>query len=236
MLDELWLLLLAGHDSTASTLAWFAKFMGLNLVAQAELRKAVQEAFSLSSNKFPTSGEILEADIPMLDATIEETLRCAATASITTRRALVDTEVLGYRIPKGSNVLLNLRIDRKPFDVDEKRRSVTSQAAQAKRWRGGFDGPSGQDLELFEPRRWLALDPATKKEVFDAYALPSLTFGGGFRGCFGKRLAMLELRIIISTLMLNFEFLPLPEQMSSMEAEEEVFRKPKTAFVKLRAL
>ncbi|KAK0627962.1 hypothetical protein B0T14DRAFT_601066 [Immersiella caudata] len=171
----------------------------------------------------------------MLDTTIKETLYRAITASITTCRVLADTEVLGYCIRKGSNVLLNLRIDKKPFNVDERRRSATSQAAQAKHWRGGFDSPSGQHLDTFEPRRWLALDPTTGKEVFDAYALPSLTFGGGLRGCFGKRLAMLELRIIISTLMLNFEFLPLREEMSGLEAEEEVFRKPKTAFVKLWA-
>jgi len=233
MLDELWLMLLAGHDSTASTMAWFVKFMGLYPRAQANLREAVVATFK--DKKFPTSSEILEADIPLLDATIEETVRYSATAAITTRRALVDTQVLGRHIPKGTNVILNLRINKQPFEIEESLRSETSQAAQMKRRGGGFEGESGRNLDLLEPRRWLTQD-ATGKEVFDSYALPQLSFGGGFRGCFGKRLAMLEMRIIVVTLILNFEFLPLPEELSGLEAEEEVFRKPKTSFAKLRAL
>ncbi|KAK4447384.1 cytochrome P450 3A24 [Podospora aff. communis PSN243] len=233
MLDELWLLLLAGHDSTANTLGWFVKIMGLHPVAQRELREALVAAFG--DNKFPNSTEILKAEIPLLDATIEETNRFSATAAITSRRAVVDTQILGYHIPKGTDVLMNLRTNKQQFDVDESLRSETCRAAQAKRPRGGFDGPSGRDLDKFVPRRWLAQD-ATGKEVFDAYSLPVLNFGGGFRGCFGKRLAYLELRIIITTLVLNFEFLPLPEKLTGMEAYEEVFRKPRAAHVKLRAL
>jgi cytochrome P450 len=183
LLDELWLMLLAGHDSTAATLSYFVKLMALNQRAQESLRDAVKAAFG--AEKLPTSGAILEAHIPLLDATIEETVRCSATAAITTRRALVDTEVLGHPIPAGTDVILNLRIKEEPFPVEESRRSATCQAAQRKRTGGGLDGPSGRDLDRFEPRRWLTQDDKTGKEVFDAYSLPSLTFGGGFRGCFG---------------------------------------------------
>ena len=182
MLEELWLLLLAGHDSTSNTLSWFVKLMALYRGAQEDLGRAVRAAFD---SRFPTAAAILDAHIPVLDATIEETLRCAATAACTTRRAHVDTELLGRRIPAGTNVMLNLRIRCSPHEVDETSRSATSRAAQTKRARGGFDGESGRDLDLFEPRRWLSKD-ADGKEVFDAYSLPSLTFGGGFRGCFGK--------------------------------------------------
>ncbi len=47
---------------------------------------------------------------------------------------------------------------------------------------------------------------------------------------------MLELRIIIATLMLNFEFLALPDKLASMAAEETVFRKPRTVHVRLKQL
>jgi len=47
---------------------------------------------------------------------------------------------------------------------------------------------------------------------------------------------MLELRIIVATLVLNFEFLPLPAHLSGLEAEETVFRKPLTVFVNLKPL
>lgn len=74
------------------------------------------------------------------------------------------------------------------------------------------------------------------REVFGTYALPSLTFGGGFRGCFWKRLAMMELYIMVVTLMLNFEFGPVTGVMGGMEGQETVFRKPKVAFVSLKSL
>ena len=49
-------------------------------------------------------------------------------------------------------------------------------------------------------------------------------------------MAMIELKIIIATIMLNFEFLPLPDELASMAAEEKVFRKPRMANVRLKAL
>ncbi len=47
---------------------------------------------------------------------------------------------------------------------------------------------------------------------------------------------MQELRIMIVLLILNFEFLPLPEGLGSMGAIEKLFRRPKTSYVKLRPL
>ena len=223
---------------------------------QATLRRALQSAFD---NKVPeTAAEILDAEIPYLDASVEETVRVAGTAGITTRQALVDTEVLGCRIPKGAHLLLNIRIMYPPMDVAENLRSASSQAAQAKRTQGGFDGHPGRDLHLFEPRRWLTKD-SEGKEVFDAYALPTLTFGGGLRGCFGrfwlhllyctksslltqalpvtgKRLAIHELKIIMVHLIMNFEFLPLPEDLDNMDGRETIFRTPKNTHVRLRVL
>jgi len=52
----------------------------------------------------------------------------------------------------------------------------------------------------------------------------------------GKRLAMQELRIVMVVLTLSFEFLPLPEELDSMWADEAVFRKPEMCHVRLRAL
>lgn len=52
----------------------------------------------------------------------------------------------------------------------------------------------------------------------------------------GKKLALRELRIIITLLVLSFEFLPLPEELSGMAAEERLFRRPRMCHVTLRPL
>jgi hypothetical protein len=52
----------------------------------------------------------------------------------------------------------------------------------------------------------------------------------------GKKLAMQELRIMIVVLTLNFEFLPLPEELSDMAGVEKLFRQPKQCHVKIRKL
>jgi hypothetical protein len=116
---------------------------------------------------------------------MEETVRVAATAGIIVRRVAVDTEVLGYRVPKGSNLILNTRLTVPHYGVPEERRSATSRVAQERRTRGGLDGESGRDLAKFEPRRWLVTDDSGN-EVFDPNELPANVFGGGFRGCFGE--------------------------------------------------
>lgn len=47
---------------------------------------------------------------------------------------------------------------------------------------------------------------------------------------------MQELKIIMVHIMLNFEFLPLPAELSDMKAIERVFRQPIQCHVKLRPL
>lgn len=47
---------------------------------------------------------------------------------------------------------------------------------------------------------------------------------------------MQELKIMVVHMILNFEFLPVPEELSSMLAVERVFRSPRVCSVKLRAM
>ena len=47
---------------------------------------------------------------------------------------------------------------------------------------------------------------------------------------------MMELRIMIVHLILNFEFLPLPEELANMAGEEKLFRGPRTCHVKLKVI
>jgi len=175
-------MLVGGHDSTANALTWFLRFMESNPGVQTELRAALRAAFP--GPEPPTVNEIIQTEIPYLDGACEEGLRLAGTAKAMLRQAVVDTEILGCRIPKGTELFFNLHINRQPAPVDEAKRSHSSQEAATKRG-DGFQGPAGRDLGRFEPKRWLVEDESGQ-EVFNPFALPNLAFGGGYRGCFGE--------------------------------------------------
>lgn len=182
MLDELFSMLVAGHDSSANAMTWFLKFMESNQSVQTELRAALRASFP--GPEPPTVDEILKTEIPYLDGACEEGLRLAGTAKAMLRQAVVDTEVLGCRISKGTEVFLNLHMNRQPAPCDETKRSHSSQEAVKKR-ADGLQGPAGHDLGRFEPKRWLVRNESGQ-EVFNPSALPNIAFGGGYRGCFGK--------------------------------------------------
>lgn len=171
-----------GYDSTANTLSWFAKFMEANQRVQTELRSILKRAFPESN---PSVEQILGANLPYLDGVCEETLRLAGAAKAQLRQAVVDTEILGCRVPKGAQVFMNLHINRAPYPTEESTRSATSQAAGAK-FGDGFQTDAGRDIAAFEPKRWLVKDEKTGREIFNSHALPSLAFGGGLRGCIGE--------------------------------------------------
>ncbi|KAI6470699.1 hypothetical protein MCOR17_003411 [Pyricularia oryzae] len=225
--QELMLFMIAGIDSTAFTLAWCVKLLTKHQQIQQELRDGLVEAFGVGDNAqaLPSPQDMASRDIPYLDAFIHETLRMANTAGSVVRRATTNTVVLGCSIPAGTELVLNTRVLKTPIPVDESLRSATCREAQAKRPRGGIEGPSGHNLEAFNPRRWLHPQPEGR-DVFDPEALPTLVFSHGTRGCFGKRLAMLDLRVFIIVLVLEFRFMPIPENRNDWSAEEGIFRSP----------
>lgn len=96
------------------------------------------------------------------------------------RTATVDTDILGYKVPKGATVMCNAHFMTKPQEVKEEVRSKSCRDAEEKRGRGF----QMRDLEAFMPERWLVRDE-TGREVFDGSSLTRLAFSLGPRGCFG---------------------------------------------------
>ncbi|KAI0133285.1 cytochrome P450 [Hypoxylon sp. NC0597] len=234
MRDELLIFIYAGHDTTSTTLQWFVKFMTNNQDAQTKLREALKASFP--GDKLPDVVDLITKDVPYLSATIEETLRCANTASRVLRVATTDTELFGHKIPAGTEIAAIATTGWHPVPVPEETRSATSRAALEKN--GGVDWtlkPNAQDLEKFAPERWFKIDE-DGSEVFDPSALIQNAFGGGPRGCFGRRLAMMELRIMIALTIMSFKFLPVPPELNSFQAVEQLLRTPRQCFVKLEAV
>lgn len=54
--------------------------------------------------------------------------------------------------------------------------------------------------------------------------------------CLGRKLATMEFRMVVVLLILNFEFLELPEEYRTMSATEKMFREPDKPYAKLAIL
>ncbi|CRK13251.1 hypothetical protein BN1723_009942, partial [Verticillium longisporum] len=138
-----------------------------------------------------------------------------------------DTTVLGRAVPKGTTMLLLAQgpsLTSPALRIPEAARSPSARPC------GAWD-PEG--MELFAPERWLSTDGAGNV-VFDPLAGPVLGFGGGVRGCFGRKLAYLEMRIVCTLLAWNFELLECGEELSGYEAMEEITYKPTSCYMKPR--
>ncbi|RDW66799.1 hypothetical protein BP5796_09548 [Coleophoma crateriformis] len=227
--DELLGFLEAGHETTSTSLAWIMKFLAAYPNNQMKLRNAIQAAFPGSKN--PAPEEILNANIPYLDAFIEESMRVGQTAVSVSRRALVDTTVLGHPIPAGTEVYMMFNGPgylKPPFAIADAARESQDRERDAKK----FTNWNIETLGEFEPDRWI--DPVSGE--YDPRAGPLHIFGMGIRGCWGKKLAYVEMRITITLLMLNFSFGDLPRELADFEGQVFMTHEPRRCYVNLAEL
>ncbi|KAL2828394.1 cytochrome P450 monooxygenase [Aspergillus cavernicola] len=231
--DELFGLLLAGHDTTSTTATWGLKFLSDHQEIQKKLRDALRDGFpmAIAESRRPTAEEISKARIPYLDATQEEIIRKSMTASAVTRIAMVDTMILGHHIPKGTNVFLmgNGADFIEPPIISEIPEEQRSKSCREAKGRIGSWDPT--DSHLFKPERWITVEDG--KEVFDATSGPLLTFGLGPRGCFGRRMAYLELKIVLVLLLWEFELQAVPQALSSYGAVDKLTHQPRQCYLRL---
>lgn len=166
-----------GSETTASLLAWTAKILTNAPTEQSKLRSALRAHFATPGT--PSPADILGADIPYLDASIEELIRVANIVPDLVRETAHDTELLGHVIPKGTTVVSSLYVGHKPFPADIVPDEVRSESSRNNK--GGFKGFWQDDIDQYHPERWL-MDDGT----FDPKALPRLAFSTGPRPCSGK--------------------------------------------------
>ncbi|KAF7541188.1 hypothetical protein G7054_g858 [Neopestalotiopsis clavispora] len=243
MLDETFGFVVAGHETTSTTILWGMKILAANPSSQTKLRESLRAAYSeaFKAKRSPTADDITGTDIPYLDAVMEEILRCGGTVPGVDRQAICDTEVLGYPIKKGTVVLCSGRgasMLEPGFEIDESKRSETSRLAKTENRIRAWDNDG---IGAFKPERWLVPAPSsaadsadTKEYHFDSTAGPQLAFGLGLRSCFGRRLAYLELRILLTMIVWNFELLPCPDELAGFSAIAGITYKPRQCYVRLR--
>jgi cytochrome P450 len=159
---------------------------------------------------------------------MEEAFRCCGTITFNGRDAVCDTTILGHFIPKGTTVFMAQAgngIMLPPFSIDETKRSESSRAANASGKTPEWDV---DDMGKFMPERWLR-----ENGEFDSTAGLNLGFGLGVRGCYGRRLAYVETRILLTLIVWRFELGNVPEELSGYEATDGITHKPKQCFLRL---
>ncbi|KAJ3498608.1 hypothetical protein NLG97_g984 [Lecanicillium saksenae] len=175
--DELFMLLVAGHETKAVLLSWAVKFLFAYPEKQEKLRQALLNALPIPpGSKTPPIESINGTSIPYLQAYMEESMRVANTSPRLVRQTTATTSVLGHSIPKGTTVILNPYIGTEPLDISENLRSETSQKAKDS-FQSYWD-PTGMDD--FVPERWLTEDGS-----FNPRQFPRLAFSAGPRMCYG---------------------------------------------------
>jgi cytochrome P450 len=168
--------LFAGHDTTASTLAYALWELAKSTQVQQRLRQEVDQLFESSADENnPSSTQLMQ--LHYLDAVVKETLRLHAPVGVA--RTAVDDITLKkgdktFLIPKETSIFV--------FPL------YTHLSKEY--WK---DRP-----EEFLPDRFLEVDPATDSSSRRKVTSPWLPFSIGPRNCIGQNLASVELKTILA--------------------------------------
>jgi cytochrome P450 len=99
--DQVLIFLLAGHETTATSLAFALHLLGLHPEQQ---ERARAEALAVLGDRPPRAEDL--AALPYLTAVLKEAMRLYPAAAVIGRRAVADCEIDGVRIPAGADVLV----------------------------------------------------------------------------------------------------------------------------------
>ena len=180
MRDQVMTFLGAGHDTTATGVAWTLHLLSTHPEIQTRLREEVREQLPFLFN--PTSrydaAELAKADadqLPYLDNVCRESLRYIPPIPMTVRQSLSDDMLGDYRVPAGTVIyVLANAINRLPM----------------------YWGPTA---DVFDPDRWDNLPETYTTNAF-------MTFLQGPRGCVGRKFAETEMKVILCCLLSLYTF------------------------------
>jgi cytochrome P450 len=174
--DELITLVIAGHETVASSLTWTLHLLAETPLVQKQLHSELDEL--LSADRDPAGADAGRcraprwSDLPALTytrAVVEESLRLYPPAWVITRRAIAEDRIDGIAIPPGTLLLIS------PWLLH--RREQT--------W---------PDPLRFDPTRFLGGEQSRRREGY-------LPFGAGPRLCIGRDFALVEATLVLAALL-----------------------------------
>lgn len=121
LIDQCILQLLAGHETTGSTMARILQALQQHPEVLQKLRQEQEQVVANFGDTF--TPDVLDA-MPYAEAVMKETMRVWPTVPQVTRKAIVDLEVKGCRIPKGWHLVFMLDSSIKNIDEFNDDRAV----------------------------------------------------------------------------------------------------------------
>ncbi|KAF9619268.1 hypothetical protein IFM89_006455, partial [Coptis chinensis] len=197
----------ASTDTTASTVEWAMTELLRSRAVMRNVQAEIDQVVGLNK-------KVEEVDIGSLhylQAVVKETLRLHPPIPLLIpRKAREDTEFMGYSIPEGTEILVNV-------------------------WAIGRDPIYWDDALSFKPERFLSSNTDYKGQHFQF-----IPFGAGRRMCVGMSSAHRTLHLALGSLIQSFEWALedgiIPENMDMTERLDVALRKadPLKAVIKLR--
>ncbi|KAF6843572.1 cytochrome P450 78A3 [Colletotrichum musicola] len=179
MRDQVMTFLGAGHDTTATGVAWTLHLLSTHPVVQSRLREEIKDhmpsLFDRTTRFAPEMIAAADADqLPFLDNVCHEALRFIPPIPMTVRQSAADDVLGGYKVPAGTVVyVLANAINRLPMY-----------------W--------GDRADEFDPDRWDNLPATATPNAF-------MTFLQGPRGCIGRKFAETEMKVLLCCLLSMYE-------------------------------
>ncbi|CAH8324392.1 unnamed protein product [Eruca vesicaria subsp. sativa] len=162
----------AGTDTNASTMEWVMTELLRNpekmVRAQSEIRQVIGE-----------DGVLGESDIPKLSylqAIVKETLRLHPPLPIIPRKSESDVQILGFLVPRNTQVLVNL-------------------------WAMGQDSSVWENPMKFEPERFLSREIDVRGKDFEL-----IPFGSGRKMCPGISMALTTMHMVLASLLYSYDW------------------------------
>nr|CAB3499145.1 unnamed protein product [Digitaria exilis] len=179
----------AGSDTSSSTVEWAMTEL---LQSPTSMAKACDElATVIGSGKSIEESDI--GQLPYLQAVVKETFRLHPPAPLLLpRHTQADVKIMGYTIPQGSRVFINV-------------------------WAMGRDKDTWLEPEKFMPERFLGKTVDLRGGDFDL-----IPFGGGRRICPGMPLAIRMVHLLLASLLNHFTWkLPVEVERNGLDMAEK---------------
>lgn len=211
VLGQLTTLILAGHETTSTSLTWALWTLAHHQAIQDRLRQEIKDGFG-DADEDLTFEELHELNLlervtsevmrlhPPVHSTIREPAGEAFIPLSTPLRRRDGSLIDRVRVQKGQPLIISVVTYNRRRDI----------------W--------GDDAMEFKPDRWLDLPSSVKNN-----GLPGghLAFIAGPRNCVGSKFALTEFKIILAHLVRRFSFHPLPGDMATISSKQVVVTRPR---------